>query len=86
MTGLNYGAEGAAEAFKERIRTNNRELDRLCELRKATKYRIDNSNDENEIKEFKNDIENYDEQISALESDSTECTKELEKIEERMGT
>ena len=33
MSGLNYGAEGAAKALKERIRITNRELDRLRGLK-----------------------------------------------------
>ena len=61
MSGLNYGAEGAAKALKERIRITNRELDRLRGLKKSTQYRIDNSSDENEIKDLKNNIEKYDE-------------------------
>ncbi len=81
MNGLNYGAENTAEALKERIRINNRELYRLCELKKATEYRINNSNDENEIKKFKNDIEKYDAQISTLKNDSIECMEDLKKIE-----
>lgn len=86
MNGLGYGAEGAAEALKERIGINNGELDGLRGLQKSAKYRIDNSNDENEIKEFKHDIEKHDVQISILENYSSKCMKEIMKIEERMGT
>ena len=82
MNGFNHGAEGAARALKERMRINNRELNRLCELKKATEYRINNSNDENEIKKLKKDIEKYDALISTLKNDSVECMGDLEKIEE----
>ena len=86
MSGLNYGAEGTAKALKERIRITNIKLDRLRGLKKSTQYRIDNSSDENEIKDLKNDIEKYDEQISSLGSDVNDCMKELMEIEERMGS
>ena len=86
MNGLNYGAEGELAALKERLRTNEGELHRYCGLGEATDYRIKNSNDGNEIKELKNDIDKYEARISSLEADSFEHMSEVKKIEERIGT
>ncbi len=86
MNGLNYGAEGAFAALKERLRTNEGELHRYRGLGEATDYRIKNSNDGNEIKELKNNIDKYEARISSLEADSFECISEVKKIEERIGT
>ena len=52
MNESNYWGEDATKSLQERMRINDRELHRICELQKATKYRIDNSNDEDEIKKI----------------------------------
>ena len=73
MNGLNYGAESAEDALKERLRTNGNELHMYRGFLQATKDRINNSTDEKEIKEFENDIGKYNVRIFSLEKDSSEC-------------